>query len=100
MASLEEAMIHAWLEINMVVRENRLMDSLTLNEIAVCHYMHCSEQKGQTFVTATELSKRMQLFKSQINALISKMEKRGMIEKRRNRSDQRVQELVLTSKGE
>ncbi len=97
--ALSEAFIDAWLELDMVVRENRWMDGLTLNEIAVFHYLMLAEANGRDYITATELGRRMRLLKSQINGLLNKLFDRELLSRTRSRRDGRMYEIRMTEKG-
>lgn len=83
----------------MELRENRILSELSFNEIIVISYIINSETNGEKFVTTTELAKKMNLLKSQINAILIKLEKKELITKVQNIIDKRVIEIRITEKG-
>lgn len=83
----------------MELRENRILSELSFNEIIVLNYIINAENSGEKFVTTTELSKRMNLLKSQINAILIKLEKKELITKVQNSIDKRVIEIKTTEMG-
>lgn len=83
----------------MELRENRILSELSFNEIIVISYIINSETNGEKFVTTTELSRKMNLLKSQINAILIKLEKKELITKVQNIIDKRVIEIKITEKG-
>lgn len=83
----------------MKLRENRFLDEISFNEIIVLNHIINTENSGENFVTTTELSKKMNLLKSQINAILLKLEKSGLITKVQNAIDKRVVEIKITEKG-
>ena len=97
--NLQERFINSWIDLNMELRENRILSELSFNEIIVLNYIINAENSGEKFVTTTELSKRMNLLKSQINAILIKLEKKELITKVQNSIDKRVIEIKTTEKG-
>lgn len=83
----------------MELRENRILSELSFNEIIVINFIINSEINGEKFVTTTELAKKMNLLKSQINAILIKLEKKELITKVQNIIDKRVIEIRITEKG-
>lgn len=97
--NLQERFINSWIDLNMELRENRILSELSFNEIIVLNYIINAENSGEKFVTTTELSKRMNLLKSQINAILIKLEKKELITKVQNSIDKRVIEIKTTEMG-
>lgn len=97
--SRQEALLQAWIEMSLMVRGNRLVSGLSFNEIVICRILHQRQLQGGTPVTATELCKKMQLLKSQINKILTSMEHSGMIERVRSQSDRRRIEIRLMPKA-
>lgn len=93
-----EKLIHTWLEFYMSVKENENLEILTFNEMVVCHYLKISEDNNED-LTATDLSEKMRLFKSQINLILNDMINSEYIEKVRSVEDKRVYHIKLTDKG-
>lgn len=97
--NLQERFINSWIDLNMELRENRILSELSFNEIIVINFIINSEINGEKFVTTTELAKKMNLLKSQINAILIKLEKKELITKVQNIIDKRVIEIRITEKG-
>ena len=92
--NLQERFINSWVDLNMELRENRILLELSFNEIIVINYIINAEYNGENYVTTTELSKKMNLLKSQINAILLKLEKKDLITKNQNVIDKRVVEAM------
>lgn len=88
----QEALLQSWIDMSLRIRGNRLVSGFSFNEIVICRILY--EQAGKP-VTAAELCRRMQLLKSQINKILTSMEKRGLIERVRSESDRRKVEIRL-----
>ena len=92
----QEELLQAWIDMSLSIRGNRLVSGFSFNEIVVCRILYEREQSGGAPVTATELCRRMQLLKSQINKILTSMEKQGMLERVRSEHDRRKIELRLS----
>ena len=91
----QEALLQAWIDMSLRVRGNRLVSGFSFNEIVICRILYTQQfQEGKT-VTATDLCGRMQLLKSQINKILTSMEKQGLIERVRSENDRRKMEIRL-----
>ena len=95
----QEQLLQAWLDMSLVIRGNRLVSGFSLNEMVICRILYERQEQGGEAVTATELCNRMQLLKSQINKLLTTMEKKGVIERVRSESDKRKIEIRLREEG-
>jgi len=95
----QEQLLQAWLDMSLVIRGNRLVSGFSLNEMIICRVLYERQEQGGEAVTATELCSRMQLLKSQINKLLTTMEKNGTIERVRSESDKRKIEIRLCEEG-
>ena len=90
-----EALLEAWMNMTSVIRGNRLLDSLSMNEMLVCNVLYQQRRHGGPPVTATELCQRTWLLKSQINHILTSMEKRGIIRRSRSQEDRRSIHIQL-----
>lgn len=95
----QEALLQAWIDMSLLVRGNRLVSGMSFNEIVICRILHQRQVQGGEPVTATELCTRMQLLKSQINKILTTMEKDGLIERIRSQADRRRVEIHLLPKA-
>ena len=90
-----EALLQAWIDMSLRVRGNRLVSGLSFNEIVICRILYERQSKGEGPVTASELCRKMHLLKSQINKILTSMEKQGLIERVRSGNDRRKIEICL-----
>lgn len=91
-----EELLQAWIDMSMAVRGNRLVTALSFNEIVICRILYNRQKEQGEPVTASELCQKMYLLKSQINRLLTSMEKAGYIVRVRSQSDRRKVEIQLT----
>ena len=92
---LQEELLQAWVDMSLHIRGNRLVSGLSFNEIVICRILYAQQMQDGKPVTATELCKRMHLLKSQINKVLTSMEKQGLIERIRSEDDRRKMEIRL-----
>jgi len=90
-----EDLLQAWINMSVMIRGNRMVSNFSFNEIVVCRILFSRLSDGEP-VTASELCQRMQLLKSQINKILTSMESRGYVERRRSETDKRKIEIHLT----
>lgn len=96
----QEELLQAWIDMSLSIRGNRLVSGLSFNEIVICRILYMQQLEGGKPVTATDLCRRMHLLKSQINKLLTSMEKQGLIERVRSEKDRRKMELRLNPESE
>lgn len=99
-ARRQEELLQAWIDMSLRIRGNRLVSGFSFNEIIICRILYEQQQMGGRPVTATELCQRMQLLKSQINKILTSMEKQGLIERVRSEEDKRKIEIRLKTGAE
>ena len=87
--AIQEQLLQSWINMSMVIRGNRLVSGLSFNEMIICRILYEKRNTGQQTTTATELCQQMQLLKSQINKLLTTMERNGLIERKRSENDRR-----------
>ena len=93
---LMERLLDAWLRLSSVVSNNRLVSGLSFNEAFVLNllykqYMSKEEKK----LTATDLCRQTNTLKSQMNAILTSLEKKQMILRRRSMEDRRQIEVEI-----
>lgn len=93
-----ENLLHAWMNMELSIRGNRILSDFSFNEMAICQILLRCENEGNA-VTATELCNQMHLLKSQMNRLLSGMEEKGMITRVRSDSDRRKVYVQLDRRG-
>lgn len=91
----QEELLQAWIDMSLRIRGNRLVSGLSFNEIVICRILYERQLHTAEPVTATELCKRMQLLKSQINKILTSMEQQELIERVRSSGDRRKIEIRL-----
>ena len=91
-----EELLQAWIDMSLTIRGNRLLSVFSLNEIVICRILYAQRLQGGEPVTATDLCSRMQLLKSQVNKILTAMERAGTIERVRSQQDKRKIELRLS----
>lgn len=96
----QEELLQAWIDMSLRIRGNRLVSGMSLNEIIICRILYEQKQQGGPAVTAADLCRRMQLLKSQINKILTSLEKQGLIQRVRSQTDHRKMELLLQPAGE
>jgi len=90
-----EELLQAWINMSMRIRGNRLVSGFSFNEIIICRMLYNQQLSGGEPITASELCRSMQLLKSQINKILTSMEKQGLIERARSENDRRKMEIHL-----
>lgn len=95
-----DALLQAWLELTAVICNRRMVSGMTFNEAVVCnHLLHRQREAPDHPLTATDLCRRTGLLKSQMNQVLSSLERQGCIARSRSRRDRRQMDLTLTETG-
>lgn len=94
-----ENLLTAWLRMSAGVRNERLVHSMTFNEVFVCNILYDRTVQGNEIVTATDICERTGMLKSQANKVLVAMESSGLIVRERSNEDKRKVVLQLTEKG-
>ena len=95
MEHLSEELIDIWLRMSGVLRNNRLISSMTFNEIFVCNILYQQKKASTSLLTATEICQKMKLLKSQMNKVLNSLEKNEIIRRVRSEKDKRKVYLEL-----
>lgn len=90
----QEALLHAWMDMNVRIRGNRLLRKLSFNEMMVMSILYRHHDVEEA-MTATELGAHMRLLKSEMNKLLSSMEQRKLILRSASTRDRRKIELHI-----
>lgn len=99
-ASSGEALLRVWLRLTAVICNRRMVSGMTFNEAVVCnHLKHQQQEDPRHPLTATDLCERTSLLKSQMNQVLSSLERQGYICRSRSQADRRQVELRLTPSG-
>ena len=98
---LDEELLAAWLRLTTVIDNQRLAVScaadqprLPFNEAMVCGLLYAAQASGES-LTASGLCRRTRILKSQMNAILRSLERKGALSRRRSDGDRRQIELRL-----
>lgn len=91
----QEDLLQAFLEMSAYIRGNRLLSNFSFNEIAICNLLYRRQQEGTPPPTATEISAWTKLLKSQVNHILTGMEEKGLIRRKRSLDDKRIIYITL-----
>ena len=96
-----ERLLSAWLTLSSTLWNERVVSGMTFNEAFVCNLLsHQAQEAPDQPLTATDLCERTRLLKSQMNKVLSEMEKKGYIQRLRSTRDRRQIFLRLTEAGQ
>lgn len=95
---LNEELLSAWLRLGVVVDNQRLVSDMPFNEVLVCGILLRAQERGRA-LTASDLCAQTRILKSQMNALLNSLEKKGYLLRRRSQTDLRRVELFLLPAG-
>ena len=92
---LNEDLLSAWLQLGCIIDNQRLVTDLPFNEALVCGILF---RAGEP-LTASDLCTRTRILKSQMNAILNSLEKKGFLLRQRSQDDLRRVELSLLPYG-
>ena len=95
---LNEELLSAWLRLGAVIDNQRLVSNLPFNEAMVCGLLLRAEEAGHT-LTASDLCRETRILKSQMNAILHSLEKKGFLQRQKSPNDLRRSELFLLPVG-
>lgn len=95
---LNEDLLSAWLRLGVVIDNQRLVSDLPFNEAMVCGLLLRAQKKGCS-LTASDLCAQTRILKSQMNAILRSLEKKGFLLRKRSEADLRQVELTLLPAG-
>ena len=96
---ISENLLTAWLRVSAGVRNERLVRTMTFNEVFVCNILYAETVLADKVVTATDICVRTGMLKSQANKVLVAMEDAGLIVRARSEADRRKVILRLTDEG-
>lgn len=96
---LSEDLLEGWLKMSMTIWNERLVKAMTYNESMVCNLLYKRYKTDGAPLTATYLCEKLQIRKPQMNVILNRLEKDGMITRERSKTDKRNVEILLTEKG-
>jgi DNA-binding MarR family transcriptional regulator len=96
-----EALLRAFLELTATIWDRQMVAGMTFNEAVICnllsYQMHTNPELP---MTATELCEKTNTKKSQMNGILTNLEKKGYLTRLRSRVDRRQICLSLTEEGQ
>ena len=95
-----ERVLDGWLKMSTAISNERLVSAMTYNESMVCGALYQMKNRGALSLTATQLCRRLQILKPQMNVILNGLEKRGLIRRERSSEDHRQVHILLTREGE
>lgn len=101
---LNEELLAVWLRLTSVIDNHRLAaahtaeERLPFNEAVVCGLLARAQEAG-CCLTASELCRQTCILKSQMNAILRSLERKGLISRCPSRTDRRQVELRLLPEG-
>ena len=95
-----ERILDGWLKMSTAISNERLVSAMTYNESMVCGALYQMKNRGALSLTATQLCRRLQILKPQMNVILNGLEKRGLIRRERSSEDHRQVHILLTREGE
>ena len=103
---LDEELLEVWLRLTSVIDNQRLAashgaageEALSFNEAMVCGLLARAQEDGGC-LTASDLCCRTRILKSQMNAILRSLERKGFVSRQRSRQDRRQIELRLLPEG-
>ena len=100
MENLNERLLSAWLTMSSVVNNERIVSTIPFNEAHVCNLLYRQRMlEPQNYLTATELCAQTRILKSQMNKVLSSLEKRRLIERFPAEDDRRKAYIRLVEEN-
>lgn len=99
---LPEELLGAWLALSAVLRNERFMDTLSYNEAFLCGLLERQRVAcpAQPCLPIRELCSSTRMLKSQLNKVITDLEEKGLVCRRRLAGDRRLVYVELTAQGQ
>ena len=96
---MAEALLSSWLDLSASVRNERLVKSMTFQEVFICNILRHAETDIPEDITASMIVQRTGILKSQVNKILDSMEQEQLIERIRSEQDKRFVLIRLTAQG-
>ncbi|MDD2959713.1 MAG: MarR family transcriptional regulator [Lachnospiraceae bacterium] len=93
---VKEQLLDAWLKLSSSISNHRLVSGVSFNEALICNILYRQySQDPSGMMTATELCRQTHILKSQMNAILTSLEKKHMIFRQRSENDRRQIEVRI-----
>ncbi len=93
MSALSEELIIAWMQLSSMMEKRALVSGLSFNEAMICNLL----DRGCN--TASDLCAKTKILKSQMNAILCSLEKKGIITRTPSPTDRRKVEIRFQEDG-
>lgn len=99
---LNEALLGAWLTLSAVLRNERFVERLSFNEAFLCGILERQRvaYPQAPYLPIRDLCRETRMLKSQLNKVITDMEEKGLVQRRRLSGDRRLVYVELTEAGQ
>lgn len=95
---LNEALLGAWLRLSISINNSRVVSEMSYNESLICNILYRNSlEENEQNLTATDLCKETRILKSQMNRILTQLEKKNLILRERCSDDKRKVFVRLTS---
>lgn len=94
---INEMLLSSWLGLSAAVRNDRMVKSMSFNEIFVCNIL--SNAPTDIEVSAGDIAVKTGMLKSQVNRVLTDLENKGFISRCGCAADKRKTLLTLTKAG-
>lgn len=96
---MNEALLSAYLSLNAIIRNDRIVKDFTFREISVCHILYKAEKNNIKHITATLVVKETGMLKSQTNYVLNALLDKDYIKIVTNPKDKRQKLISFTQMG-
>lgn len=93
---INDMLLSSWLRVSAGIRNERLVNTMTFNEVFTCNILYNSEGKD---VTASDIGEITGMLKSQVNRVLVGLENSGYVERKQSGTDKRKAFVKLTEEG-
>lgn len=91
MKPLNEQLLDVWLNLSVVINNERVVSDVPYNESLICNLLYRNQmQRPDQLMTATDLCDATKMLKSQMNRTLNNMEEKGFITRERSLTDKRL----------
>lgn len=87
-------LLRAWIKMSENIKIKKILENVSFNEMLIMSYIYENEN-----ATASAISKKTNLLKSQMNRSLNELEKKKLISRNINPEDKRFVYLSLTKQG-
>ena len=97
--NLCEDLLSSWLALTASVKNERLVRSLTFQEVFICNILAHAQTGEAEEITASVIVEQTGILKSQVNKILDTMEQKQLIQRLRSPHDKRYVLIRLTDSG-